>query len=69
MWLNLDLLPCTVTGSWIDVDLCLTGSRVPGTLILRDAIIIMMSIRKQHTTVADPGWKDQRIFGAEILEV
>ena len=20
MWLNLDLLPCTVTGSWIDLD-------------------------------------------------
>ena len=30
MWLNLDLLPCTVTDSWIDLDLCLTGSRVPG---------------------------------------
>ena len=30
MWLNLDLLPCTVTGSWIDLDLYLTGSRVPG---------------------------------------
>ena len=30
MWLNLDLLPCTVTGSWIDLDLRLTGSRVPG---------------------------------------
>ena len=24
MWLDLDLLPCTVTGSWIDLDLRLT---------------------------------------------
>ena len=30
MWLNLGLLPCMVTNSKIDLDLCLTGSRVPG---------------------------------------
>ena len=32
MWLNLDLLPCTVTSSWIDLDLHLTASRVPGNI-------------------------------------
>ena len=35
MWLNLDLLPCTVTGSWIDLDLHLTGSWVPGYMYPR----------------------------------
>ena len=46
MWLNLDLLPCTVTGSWIDVDFRLTGFRVPGYNITN--IINAMSIINCH---------------------
>ena len=38
MWLNLDLLPCMVTGSWIDLDLPLTGSQVPGYINTCDVI-------------------------------
>ena len=36
MLLNLDLLPCMVTGSWIDLDLRLTDSRVPGYITVSE---------------------------------
>ena len=59
MWLNLDLLPCMVTGSWIDLDLHFTGSWVPGYNNTQLVLNVYHNLKEElhmNSSIGSSGW-------------